>query len=540
MALNTWKVISKSFDDDWKCLRCGQHGSRPAFKIRGEADSSCSVQMVVLADQSFPAVLPSAMNENCIKILLIENGSLYDLVNEFIRKIGNRRVPPGTTILMFSASHLGMVGTAAYAEDYLEAEKMLKEKFGPLTRVGPLPPVMLGGCDNEALIRSIYELGFWLEDYFTTEPAYLEETHVAALYKLDELGEGMLEPEERRIRLPVKTPTAAKKIWSSGGKDSRAMPSKIRPLTSEDEKNLISQLITELRVKLALDLDPNPTYERGLGLQSRARVRVDYLIIGSSHARKLRDALDEKGRSCSLVYLPNWRIGRGCAEDLLRLIKEAYKSGEPENVVIQILDNSCYYARAPDGSIQLAKKGEDGVFHMEGEVQVLSREIQYEHFEAIKPLVDIFEKKKVFFITPLPRYVVAGCCSNEDHCVNRREPGYKNRIQQGLEDIRRNLKDFLFHKGKRNVKVLDPNLEIRGLSEGEVWDMDPIHPREEVYKKIAEGLINVVATATENNKRPRSDSWGTEAVDRTRGGAPYPAWAHERGRGRGWERGRPP
>jgi hypothetical protein len=117
MALST--STSTSFDYDWTCLRCGQHGSRPAFKIRGEADSSCSIQVVVLADQSFPPVLPSATNENCIKILLIENGSLDDLVKKFIRKIRNRRVSPGTTILLFSASHLGMVGTSAYAEDYL-------------------------------------------------------------------------------------------------------------------------------------------------------------------------------------------------------------------------------------------------------------------------------------------------------------------------------------------------------------------------------------------------------------------------------------
>jgi hypothetical protein len=111
---------------------------------------------------------------------------------------------------------------------------------------------------------------------------------------------------------------------------------------------------------------------------------------------------------------------------------------------------------------------------MEGDVQVCSRDIQYEHFEAIKPLLDIFEKKKVFIITPLPRYVVAGCCGNADHCTNRRGPGYKARMLQGLEDIRRNLKDFLFHKGKRNVKVVDPNFDIRGMSEGEVWDLDPI------------------------------------------------------------------
>jgi hypothetical protein len=119
---------------------------------------------------------------------------------------------------------------------------------------------------------------------------------------------------------------------------------------------------------------------------------------------------------------------------------------------------------------------------------------------------------------------------------------YKTRMLQGLEDIRRNLKDFLFHKGRRNVKVVDPNLDIRGLSNAEIWSSDPVHPKEEVYKKIAEGLINVVATATESSKRTRSNSWGTGSEDRGRGRAPDSTRFYEAGRGggRGWERGRPP
>jgi hypothetical protein len=62
--------------------------------------------------------------------------------------------------LLFSASHLANVGTAAYIEDYMAASRRLKDKFGNQTRVGPLPPLMLAGCDNSQLIRSIYEVGF--------------------------------------------------------------------------------------------------------------------------------------------------------------------------------------------------------------------------------------------------------------------------------------------------------------------------------------------------------------------------------------------
>jgi hypothetical protein len=114
---------------------------------------------------------------------------------------------------------------------------------------------------------------------------------VAALYKMDKLGEGIQTPEEFRIRLPSLEGPDKKKIWSTGGKDSRAMPCKIKPLKMEDEKSLITTMITELRVKLALDFDPNPTFKRGLGLLSKAKVRVNYLVIGSSNASHLSKAL---------------------------------------------------------------------------------------------------------------------------------------------------------------------------------------------------------------------------------------------------------
>jgi hypothetical protein len=349
--------------------------------------------------------------------------------------------------------------------------------------VGPLPHILLGGTDNQQLIRSLYEVGFWCEEYYQDDPAYLEESHVAALYKFDEMGEGILDPEVYRLRLPSKTAPSKKKIWSSGGKDCQAMPSKIRPLTIEDEKSLILQLISKLRIKLALDLDPNPTFERGLGLQSRAKVRVNNLLIGSSHCSKLRKALKEKGRSSCLVFMPNWRIGRGSIDGLKQLIQEATKSSDPDTVVLQLLDNSCYYAKSQDGSCHLARKGDDDIYHMEGDVQVCSRDIQYEHFDAIKPLLDIFDKKRTLILTPLPRYVVAGCCNNPEHCANIREPGYKTRMMQGLDDIKRNLRDYLFNKGKRNIRVVDPTMDLMGMVDAEIWDSDPIHPKEEVQTR---------------------------------------------------------
>jgi hypothetical protein len=62
-------------------------------------------------------------------------------------------------------------------------------------------------------------------------------------------------------------------------------------------------------------------------------------------------------------------------------------------------------------------------------------------------------------------------------------------IYQSPQSIRKYLKDFLFLNGMHNMKVDNPKIDIRGLSEAETWDTDPIHPRPEVYRKIAEGVI---------------------------------------------------
>jgi hypothetical protein len=113
---------------------------------------------------------------------------------------------------------------------------------------------------------------------------FLEESYAAAQELLTRLGEGQQSLEPWRIRLPGKE---GKKIYSSGGEECRAMPCSIKPPTLLNEIELITSMIKELRSKLALDLDPNPSFERGLGIQSRVKVRCNYLIVDSSNATRL-------------------------------------------------------------------------------------------------------------------------------------------------------------------------------------------------------------------------------------------------------------
>jgi hypothetical protein len=86
------KIISTSFDADWRCIACNHPSDHPAFKFIGCADSQNTPHAIILGDQAVPAVLPSGTEKQCIKVLIIENGSLRELADELLKLIGNRRV----------------------------------------------------------------------------------------------------------------------------------------------------------------------------------------------------------------------------------------------------------------------------------------------------------------------------------------------------------------------------------------------------------------------------------------------------------------
>jgi hypothetical protein len=92
MDLKTKRVMATSYNEDWSCIKCTNHRTS-AFKIRGEAGANPGRQVILLTDQSYPAILPVASVEKCLLILRIENASLSVLVDEFTKQLENRRVP---------------------------------------------------------------------------------------------------------------------------------------------------------------------------------------------------------------------------------------------------------------------------------------------------------------------------------------------------------------------------------------------------------------------------------------------------------------
>jgi hypothetical protein len=128
MDLPAKQITTASVDQDWYCYKCTQHSIHPAIRMRGEAGES-PIQAIILADQSFPAVLPVEASEQCFKIFRTENGSISGMVEKLLKDVGNRRIPPGSIVLIGSISHLADVGLSAYIEDLIEAERRIKTSF---------------------------------------------------------------------------------------------------------------------------------------------------------------------------------------------------------------------------------------------------------------------------------------------------------------------------------------------------------------------------------------------------------------------------
>jgi hypothetical protein len=222
MDLPAKQTTTASVDQDWYCYKCPQHCIRPAIRIRGEAGES-PIQAIILADQSFPAILPVESSSQCFKIFRIENGSISSMVDKLLKDVGNRRIPPGSIILIGSITHLADVGLSAYIEDMIEAERRIKASFSRDVKVGPLPPTTLTGLAVPSVIRELFEYMTWALDYFPD--VALEDSMQLAATIFRENGEGVqnyLEP--RRLRLPSRD-EAKFKLWHSGGSTPPPSPS---------------------------------------------------------------------------------------------------------------------------------------------------------------------------------------------------------------------------------------------------------------------------------------------------------------------------
>jgi hypothetical protein len=197
---------------------------------------------------------------------------------------------------------------------------------------------------------------------------------------------------------------------------------------------------------------------------------------------------------------------------MAQIITNLIKDDDPGTIVLHLLDSSIFYTRKLDGSKELPTKGKDGKFHVVGDLVVCSYEQQTEHFNHLLPILDAIGKRPCLFVSPLPLYIIDGCCKDAKHISNRLDPFFQDDQQDQLDGVRRHLKAYMFNHRRKNVKVVDVAMEMRGLENDDIWFIDPIHPIDPIYRRLANGVTTVAASFLEDQdqmepKRRRTDSW---------------------------------
>jgi hypothetical protein len=175
-----------------------------------------------------------------------------------------------------------------------------------------------------------------------------------------------------------------------------------------------------------------------------------------------------------------------------------------------ILNNNFYMAWTEEGTTILERRGDDGTYHMDGDLTVISKTAQHSIFNNLRPLLDACGGKSFILASPIQRYLYRGCCQDMEHMANCRDPGFTKELVESLKDGARNLRDFLFTAGYKNGRILD---SCRSLRDGEaMWTDDPVHPAVAAYEKLAEGVGMVAANIRPGGNKRRRDSLNSEPV----------------------------
>jgi hypothetical protein len=117
----------------WKCTAC------PSSHSVFEANAKGGRTVIVLADQNFPAVLPSSENR-CLSIIRLDQGGLDELIDLFLKIARQTTVPAGTVVLFGSLISLSKVGLQSYAAACVNSKRRLTGGVKGIEAVPFVPP----------------------------------------------------------------------------------------------------------------------------------------------------------------------------------------------------------------------------------------------------------------------------------------------------------------------------------------------------------------------------------------------------------------
>jgi hypothetical protein len=146
-----------------------------------------------------------------------------------------------------------------------------------------------------------------------------------------------------------------------------------------DEYELHSTMIEELNVKCGLELSQEYSLYRPTVTSKPEDVTEDSLekvvLMGGSHCARMVDQ-DETCLDVVDISVRGWRITDSSVEEKVRELTEIVSQSDEKRttIVYQLFDNCSFFAKKDDGRRELSVRGADGKFHIDGKLEIATRE----------------------------------------------------------------------------------------------------------------------------------------------------------------------
>jgi len=189
------------------------------------------------------------------------------------------------------------------------------------------------------------------------------------------------------------------------------------------------------------------------------------------------------------------------------------------------MDNSSFRCANSDGELSPLYRSPDGVYHVVGEITIAPEITMTSILGNLGKLILACGMRRVFVLTPLPRYITEACCSSSAHCLHLSDPGAGIKLCCEIYRLARQITGQL--REYPNVTVLNTGDLLVGTTNSIPSDVmaamsawGAVHGPQAAYTHIALRIMSLFeSTSGQGFKRPREGELAQPSSDpqRSRG-----------------------
>ena len=86
-----------------------------------------------------------------------------------------------------------------------------------------------------------------------------------------------------------------------------------------------------------------------------------------------------------------------------------------------------------------AFQSEPGKYHISGHLEAAPYAMLKRRFAAIRPILEAAGARPIIIISPLPRFLLKGCCDSATHIPNLSSPDYRRNLEDSIFECFKNL-----------------------------------------------------------------------------------------------------